>query len=436
MLSRKWGHSWSADRTILREYPSERQALVAADRYIMNKVRKGYYQLPYVYRKEHTYAIGRAMELFPLLERDNNIIAAEINSSLQLKGLHLRNIKTFTIRRALLNKKTFRYLKKLECLRVGESSIWNYRKQNKYKDNFQKLFQGKIMVGDAFEFLFLLDYLDHPDALAGVIGEHLLNAINYSPCGFLEMIVKPHVDVDRKTAIDCEGCKSWVDPPEYFPVIRRGHDGCTLGLMIDDGIHYRGLVESCAGYSARGSMLHEFQRSLDIRKENSEFVHLYSDKEFIQEGRFSIKGYIEEECYSEEFCYLVSLLTNTYLSDNKIMPSSSDRTDTYIFNCDEPSKEWSKSKKLFTKGSTDGYGNLGLLVDPDAYFDLPEHMNEKDLALYYLGDAFGYSDGYILNKYRKNRCRVPCDYIPKRSYPLFRTRQILNDWLTQNLEEA
>ncbi|WP_419613547.1 hypothetical protein, partial [Thiolapillus sp.] len=27
-------------------------------------------------------------------------------------------------------------------------------------------------------------------------------------------------------------------------------------------------------------------------------------------------------------------------------------------------------------------------------------------------------------------CRVPCDYIPKRSYPLFRTRQILNDWLT------
>ena len=35
-----------------------------------------------------------------------------------------------------------------------------------------------------------------------------------------------------------------------------------------------------------------------------------------------------------------------------------------------------------------------------------------------------------------HRCRVPCDYIPKRSYPLFRTRQILNDWLTQNLEEA
>ncbi len=33
-------------------------------------------------------------------------------------------------------------------------------------------------------------------------------------------------------------------------------------------------------------------------------------------------------------------------------------------------------------------------------------------------------------------CRVPCDYIPKRSYLLFRTRQILNDWLTQNLEEA
>ena len=35
-----------------------------------------------------------------------------------------------------------------------------------------------------------------------------------------------------------------------------------------------------------------------------------------------------------------------------------------------------------------------------------------------------------------NNCRVPCDYIPKRSYPLFQTRQILNDWLTQNLEEA
>ncbi len=33
-------------------------------------------------------------------------------------------------------------------------------------------------------------------------------------------------------------------------------------------------------------------------------------------------------------------------------------------------------------------------------------------------------------------CRVPCDYIPKGSYPLFRTRQILNDWLTQNPEEA
>ncbi len=37
---------------------------------------------------------------------------------------------------------------------------------------------------------------------------------------------------------------------------------------------------------------------------------------------------------------------------------------------------------------------------------------------------------------KRKKCRVPCDYIPKRSYPLFRTRQILNDWLTQNLEEA
>ncbi|WP_419594366.1 hypothetical protein [Thiolapillus sp.] len=33
-------------------------------------------------------------------------------------------------------------------------------------------------------------------------------------------------------------------------------------------------------------------------------------------------------------------------------------------------------------------------------------------------------------------CRVPCDHIPKKSYPLFRTRQILNDWLSQNQEEA
>ena len=48
---------------------------------------------------------------------------------------------------------------------------------------------------------------------------------------------------------------------------------------------------------------------------------------------------------------------------------------------------------------------------------------------------------FIREKMRNNLvrvavCRVPCDYIPKRSYPLFRTRQILNDWLTQNLEEA
>ncbi|WP_419609384.1 hypothetical protein, partial [Thiolapillus sp.] len=38
------------------------------------------------------------------------------------------------------------------------------------------------------------------------------------------------------------------------------------------------------------------------------------------------------------------------------------------------------------------------------------------------------------NHWSSYYCRVPCDYIPKRSYPLFRTRQILNDWLTQNLE--
>ncbi|WP_419605940.1 hypothetical protein [Thiolapillus sp.] len=38
----------------------------------------------------------------------------------------------------------------------------------------------------------------------------------------------------------------------------------------------------------------------------------------------------------------------------------------------------------------------------------------------------------ICDRYVK--CRIPCDYIPKRSYPLFRTRQILNDWLTQNPE--
>ena len=34
------------------------------------------------------------------------------------------------------------------------------------------------------------------------------------------------------------------------------------------------------------------------------------------------------------------------------------------------------------------------------------------------------------------KCQVPCDHIPKKSYPLFRTRQILNDWLSQNQEEA
>ncbi|WP_419606019.1 hypothetical protein [Thiolapillus sp.] len=42
----------------------------------------------------------------------------------------------------------------------------------------------------------------------------------------------------------------------------------------------------------------------------------------------------------------------------------------------------------------------------------------------------------MFNQLKLSWRRVPCDYIPKRSYPLFRTRQILNDWLTQNLEEA
>ncbi|WP_419594681.1 hypothetical protein, partial [Thiolapillus sp.] len=57
--------------------------------------------------------------------------------------------------------------------------------------------------------------------------------------------------------------------------------------------------------------------------------------------------------------------------------------------------------------------------------------------------GFGANPGKILiqsrfgdNASNIGKCRVPCDYIPKRSYPLFRTRQILNDWLTQNLEEA
>ena len=40
------------------------------------------------------------------------------------------------------------------------------------------------------------------------------------------------------------------------------------------------------------------------------------------------------------------------------------------------------------------------------------------------------------NLWERLKCRVPRDYIPKRSYPLFRTRQILNDWLKQKQEEA
>ncbi|WP_368857685.1 transposase [Thiolapillus sp.] len=53
-------------------------------------------------------------------------------------------------------------------------------------------------------------------------------------------------------------------------------------------------------------------------------------------------------------------------------------------------------------------------------------------------EAYGerWSIESMFNQLKLSWCRVPCDYIPKRSYPLFRTRQILNDWLTQNLEEA
>ncbi len=65
-----------------------------------------------------------------------------------------------------------------------------------------------------------------------------------------------------------------------------------------------------------------------------------------------------------------------------------------------------------------------------------------DLVWTYLGllcqgkNDFEAVEGIRKDPFFQQACRVPCDYIPKRSYPLFRTRQILNDWLTQNLEEA
>ncbi|WP_419635889.1 hypothetical protein [Thiolapillus sp.] len=62
---------------------------------------------------------------------------------------------------------------------------------------------------------------------------------------------------------------------------------------------------------------------------------------------------------------------------------------------------------------------MSQFTEPEPPFDIERLLPEAVAAILELQD-----------------CRVPCDYIPKRSYPLFRTRQILNDWLTQNLEEA
>ncbi len=47
-----------------------------------------------------------------------------------------------------------------------------------------------------------------------------------------------------------------------------------------------------------------------------------------------------------------------------------------------------------------------------------------------------YVDSKEAYQMKQEQCQVPCDHTPKKSYPLFRTRQILNDWLSQNQEEA
>lgn len=177
-----------------------------------------------------------------------------------------------------------------------------------------------------------------------------------------------------------------------------------LGLMIDDGVHWRGLIEHYAGeFSDRGSLLLEFQRSLKKCEEGSEYMQMYDDKIFVDEGRCSSKGYIEDECYSSEFCKLVSLLAKTFLSDNQIDVTEKKRKETYIFSYDHPPSKFLSPlrENLFTKGSTDIYADLGLLVNPKAYSILPDNMNVEEVGLYYLEDTFSLDSEDIFRRLKK-----------------------------------
>ncbi len=124
-------------------------------------------------------------------------------------------------------------------------------------------------------------------------------------------------------------------------------------------------------------------------------------------------------------------------------------------NCNQewiefPAVKRRKVQAAFSGGDITSDGGALLLRDMDRRLGLLESVNrvlhdprDSDRVVHsqlsllrqrIYGLCLGYED---LNDHQELRlCRVPCDYIPKRSYLLFRTRQILNDWLTQNLEEA
>ena len=96
------------------------------------------------------------------------------------------------------------------------------------------------------------------------------------------------------------------------------------------------------------------------------------------------------------------------------------------FECDHPVKKVNDCAHRFL--AEYDYGGRELI-----YSDRPYLHHTRTSGRRY---RFDYEEQDHIELLELLKCRVPCDYIPKRSYPLFRTRQILNDWLTQNLEEA
>lgn len=194
---------------------------------------------------------SRALWDFRGLDEDD-ILHARLGRDGRLTLLHIANLGSLRVRRALGHPRARAHLLGLHTLRAGHGAHFRYDR-DRYRQcrrNLQGFFPGTRFPESFFQVDAFCAYLREPevigpeDSFGPDYGEAMFEFIEFGIQGLYHLMHRSPGDVPRDKALT--NWRYYDDPPEFFHLGTTLVDQGRYGLLIEGGVHWRGCAYYCS----------------------------------------------------------------------------------------------------------------------------------------------------------------------------------------------